>query len=40
MTSDELQARMRDIVARYPNVRSAMLPCLHLAQEEQRLHHA
>lgn len=35
MTSDELQARMRDIVARYPNVRSAMLPCLHLVQEEQ-----
>lgn len=35
MTSDELQARMRDIVARYPNARSAMLPCLHLTQEER-----
>ncbi len=35
MTSAELQARMRDIVARYPNARSAMLPCLHLAQEER-----
>ncbi len=35
MTSTKLQARMRDIVARYPNARSAMLPCLHLAQEER-----
>ena len=34
MTSDELQTRLREIVARYPSARSAMLPCLHLAQEE------
>lgn len=35
MTSDELQSRLREIVARYPSARSAMLPCLHLVQEEQ-----
>jgi NADH-quinone oxidoreductase subunit E len=34
MASEELQARLREIVARYPSARSAMLPCLHLAQEE------
>jgi NADH-quinone oxidoreductase subunit E len=34
MTSDELQTRLREIVARYPSARSAMLPCLHLVQEE------
>lgn len=34
MMSDELNARMREVVARYPSARSAMLPCLHLAQDE------
>jgi NADH-quinone oxidoreductase E subunit len=34
MNRDELQARLRDIIARYPSARSAMLPCLHLVQEE------
>jgi NADH-quinone oxidoreductase subunit E len=34
MTSDELQMRLGEIVARYPWARSAMLPCLHLVQEE------
>jgi NADH-quinone oxidoreductase E subunit len=33
--SGELKAQMRAIVARYPLARSAMLPCLHLAQEAQ-----
>jgi len=33
--TDEVRARMRAIVARYPQARSAMLPCLHLAQETQ-----
>ena len=34
MISEALKARMREAVARYPSPRSAMLPCLHLAQEE------
>lgn len=34
MISDALKAQMREIVARYPQARSAMLPCLHLAQDE------
>lgn len=34
MISDALKARMRETVARYPLARSAMLPCLHLAQDE------
>ena len=34
MVSDALKARMRETVARYPLARSAMLPCLHLAQDE------
>jgi len=34
MVSDALKARMRGMVARYPLARSAMLPCLHLAQDE------
>ena len=33
-TREELQTRLREIVAQYPSARSAMLPCLHLAQEE------
>lgn len=33
MISDELRARMREVVARYPQPRSAMLPCLHLVQD-------
>lgn len=35
MIGEETQARLREIVARYPSARSAMLPCLHLVQEEQ-----
>lgn len=34
MISEALKARMREAVARYPSPRSAMLPCLHLAQDE------
>lgn len=34
MISEALKARMREAVARYPSARSAMLPCLHLAQDE------
>ncbi|HEU0025828.1 MAG TPA: NADH-quinone oxidoreductase subunit NuoE [Ktedonobacterales bacterium] len=34
MISEALMARMREAVARYPSPRSAMLPCLHLAQDE------
>jgi len=34
MISDALKARMRETVARYPLARSAMLPCLHLVQDE------
>jgi len=32
MIPDEVKAQMREIAARYPQPRSAMLPCLHLAQ--------
>lgn len=35
MITDEVKARMREIVARYPSARSGMLPCLHLAQEAE-----
>jgi NADH-quinone oxidoreductase E subunit len=34
MISDALKARMHETAARYPLARSAMLPCLHLAQDE------
>lgn len=34
MVSEALKAQMRETVARYPQARSAMLPCLHLAQDE------
>src|SRR5579859_1945805 len=34
MISETLKARMREAVARYPSPRSAMLPCLHLMQDE------
>lgn len=34
MTREDLQARLREIVARYPSARSAMLPCLHLVQQD------
>ncbi|HEX9035780.1 MAG TPA: NAD(P)H-dependent oxidoreductase subunit E [Ktedonobacterales bacterium] len=34
MISDALKASMREVVARYPSARSAMLPCLHLVQDE------
>jgi NADH-quinone oxidoreductase E subunit len=33
--SDEARTRMRAAVAHYPSARSAMLPALHIAQEEQ-----
>ena len=35
MIDADLKARMRQIVARYPVARSAMLPCLHLAQDAE-----
>ena len=35
MIGEEVKARLHAIVARYPQARSAMLPCLHLVQEEQ-----
>lgn len=35
MISEATTARMREIVARYPLARSAMLPCLHEVQNEQ-----
>ena len=35
MFGDDVKARMREIVARYPSPRSGMLPCLHLAQETE-----
>jgi NADH-quinone oxidoreductase E subunit len=35
MMSEDARARMRAAVARYPSARSAMLPALHIAQEEQ-----
>ncbi|HET8908660.1 MAG TPA: NADH-quinone oxidoreductase subunit NuoE [Ktedonobacterales bacterium] len=35
MIGEEVQVRLREIVSRYPSARSAMLPCLHLVQEEQ-----
>jgi NADH-quinone oxidoreductase E subunit len=34
MISEALKARMAETVARYPLARSAMLPCLHLAQDD------
>jgi NADH-quinone oxidoreductase E subunit len=35
MIPDEVKAQMREIAARYPQPRSAMLPCLHLAQQTE-----
>ncbi len=35
MISEEVKARMREIVARYPSPRSATLPCLHVAQDAE-----
>jgi NADH-quinone oxidoreductase E subunit len=35
MISDAARERMRAAVTRYPSARSAMLPALHIAQEEQ-----
>jgi len=32
MISEDVKAQMREICARYPTLRSGMLPCLHLAQ--------
>lgn len=34
MVSEALKARMREMAMSYPQARSAMLPCLHLAQDE------
>lgn len=34
MISEALKARMSEAVARYPSARSAMLPCLHIVQDE------
>ena len=33
--SDQARAQMREIAARYPSARSALLPMLHLAQSEE-----
>src|SRR5215467_13724280 len=33
MILEETKAQMREIAAHYPDPRSGMLPCLHLAQE-------
>ncbi len=33
MITEDVKTQMRDIAARYPSPRSAMLPCLHLVQE-------
>jgi NADH-quinone oxidoreductase E subunit len=35
MITDEVKAQLRAIAARYPEPRSAMLPCLHLAQQTE-----
>ena len=35
MISADARARMRELTARYPTARSAMLPALHIAQEEE-----
>lgn len=35
MISEETKAQMRAVVARYPQARSAMLPCLHIAQDAE-----
>lgn len=35
MISDEVRDQMRAIAARYPDVKSGMLPCLHLAQQTE-----
>lgn len=35
MISEETRAQMRAVVARYPQARSAMLSCLHIAQDAE-----
>ncbi|MGH2515444.1 MAG: NADH-quinone oxidoreductase subunit NuoE [Ktedonobacterales bacterium] len=35
MMTDDIKDKMRAICARYPDRRSGMLPCLHLAQETE-----
>ena len=35
MISESARARMREVVGRYPSTSSAMLPALHIAQEEE-----
>jgi len=35
MISEQVKQRMRDLASRYPSARSAILPALHLAQQEE-----
>src|ERR1700676_1958768 len=35
MISDQVKQRMRDLASRYPSARSAILPALHLAQQQE-----
>ncbi|SRR5579875_410997 len=35
MISEEVKARLREVAARYPQARSAMLPCLHIVQDAE-----
>ena len=35
MISEQAKLRMRDLVARYPVARSAVMPALHIAQQEE-----
>src|SRR5258708_40190510 len=35
MISEQAKQRMRDLAARYPIARSAVLPSLHIAQQEE-----
>lgn len=35
MISESARARMREVIGRYPSALSAMLPALHIAQEEE-----
>src|ERR1700687_1042864 len=35
MISEQVKQRMRDLALRYPSARSAILPALHLAQQEE-----
>ena len=35
MLGEEVKAQLREVVARYPQARSAMLPCLHIVQDAE-----